>query len=166
MTSQQSAEAGVVAAPHFNPSAFSREAAKTLRTVLNDGFYRDSLRLPRPTEQYGLSEPFVFLDYFRKRRNCWGYSAMDGFYRKRLTSEKGRVAVHLFDLFWRAEPVTESDLRQTLGEDYRPFCARPQHIGRVNQVEHRRLMIRVLGQDGDRLPRRAVGGGRLWHGMA
>ena len=157
MTSQQSAEAGVVAAPHFNPSAFSPEAAKTLRTVLNDGFYRDSLRLPRPTEQYGLSEPFVFLDYFRKRRNCWGYSAMDGFYRKRLTSEKGRVAVHLFDLFWRAEPVTESDLRQTLGEDYRPFCARPQHIGRVNQVEHRRLMIRVLGQDGDRLPRRMSG---------
>ena len=40
--------------PPFNPAVFSSEAAKAFRMMLEVGSYRHSLRLPRPSNHYGL----------------------------------------------------------------------------------------------------------------
>lgn len=121
-------------AVRFDPAVFSAEAAATLRSMLDQGFYRDALRLPKPSRKLGLSELAVFLDYYRKRSNCWGESALANFYRKRLSSEKGPATVNLFDLFWMAQPIQEDILYQFLSEDQLKILSQASIISRQNGV--------------------------------
>ncbi len=141
MNSDQLAAADMTIAPGFNPAAFSPKAATALRTILEKGFYRDSLRLPRPSQHYGLSELSVFLGYFRKQRNCWGYSGLDGVYRKFLRSEKGPAAVYLFDLFWRAQPIQENILLEIIGEDQLGELREASVISSLNGFVHPNIRI-------------------------
>lgn len=116
----------------FNPTVFSLEAAKTLQTLLDRGSYRDSLRLPRPSNQFGLSEPGIFLDYFKKESNCWGSSVSAGIYRKLLHSEKGPAPVHLFDLFWMGQPIDEEVLLDLISEGQLELLSQSSVVSRLN----------------------------------
>jgi len=120
--------------PHFNPEVFSSEAAKAFWALLEVGSYRHSLRLPRPSNHYGLSEPSIFLDYFRKRTNCWGNSASARIYRNLLQREKGPAPVYLFDLLWLAQPIQERLLLELIGKDQLEVLINASVLSRRNDL--------------------------------
>lgn len=120
----------------FKPTSFSPEAASVFRNVLDRGFFRDSLRLPKPSHRAKMSEPSVFLDYFRKRSNCWGESSLAGLYQKLLSWEKGLAPVRLFDLFWLSLPLSETLLKEVVSEDELVLLQGASVISRLNGYVH------------------------------
>lgn len=106
----------------FDASAFSQETATALRKALEEGSYRDAQRLPQPG-RLGLQEVAVFRDFVKRKSNCWGYSSFDGYYRRRLESEKGTRPLLLFDLFWLKRSIREDQFLECFdAETLKALC--------------------------------------------